>query len=75
MKLNVPPLRFSRTVHEAAARHRSSPVRPSPPNQLNHRPKAPTPAPKPTPRWPLWILLAGAVLGGVLLFHPGFNTA
>jgi cell division protease FtsH len=41
---------------------------------LNHRPKAPAPTPKPTPRWPLWTLLAGAVLGGLLLFHPGFSS-
>ena len=75
MKLNFLPSGFSRADHEAGIGHRSSPVRPGPPNQLNHRPKAPTPAPKPSPRWPLWILLAGAVLGGVLLFHPGFNTA
>jgi cell division protease FtsH len=74
MKLTLFPSRFSRAVHEAGTGHRSTPVRPTPPNQLNHRPKAPAPTPKPTPRWPLWTLLAGAVLAGLLLFHPGFGS-
>src|ERR1700729_593694 len=75
MKLNFLPSGLSRAVDEASTRHQSTPDRPGPPNQLNHRPKTPAPAPKPSPRWPLWVLLAGALLGGILLFHPGFNSA
>lgn len=73
MKPTFFPPRFSRAVHQAGTEHRSSPVRP--PNQLNHRPKTPAPAPKQNPRWPLWVLLGGALLGAVLLFHPGFKSA
>jgi cell division protease FtsH len=56
---------------------RSTPTRPNPPNGINKldkRPPKPTPALKPTPRWPIWVLLAGLVLGTILLFHPGFNS-
>jgi cell division protease FtsH len=49
----------------------------SPPNRINKlgkRPPAPAPAPKQTPRWPIWALLGGLVLGTLLLFHPGFKS-
>jgi cell division protease FtsH len=56
--------------------HRSAPVRQSPPNRINKLNKRPpTPAPKPTPRWPIWLLLGALVLGTLLLFHPGFKTS
>ncbi len=57
---------------------RSTPTRPNPPNginKLNKRPSKPTPTLKPTPRWPIWVLLGGLVLGTILLFHPGFNSS
>ena len=40
-------------------------------NKPDQRP--PAPAPSTPPRWPLWLLLGGAVLGAVLLFHPGIK--
>jgi cell division protease FtsH len=57
---------------------RSTPTRPNPPNGINKldkRPPKPTPTLKPTPRWPIWVLLGGLVLGTILLFHPGFNSS
>jgi cell division protease FtsH len=57
---------------------RSTPTRPDPPNRINKldkRPSKPTPTLKPTPRWPIWVLLGGLVLGTLLLFHPGFKSS
>src|SRR5580693_9745599 len=58
--------------------HRSAPVRQSPPNRINKLSKRPpTPTPTPTPptpsRWLLWVVLGGALLGTLLLFHPGIG--
>jgi cell division protease FtsH len=60
--------------------HRSTPVPPGPPNRINKLRKRPSgpgsaPEPKQTPRWPIWVLLGGLVLGTLLLFHPGFNSS
>ena len=56
--------------------HRSAPAGQGPPNRINkldRRPPTPTPTP-PRPRWPLWLVLGGAVLlGTLLLFHPGIE--
>ncbi|MFI5064459.1 MAG: ATP-dependent metallopeptidase FtsH/Yme1/Tma family protein, partial [Streptosporangiales bacterium] len=56
--------------------HRSTPARPGRPNTINKlKNRSPTPSSTPpaTPRWPLWLLLGGAVIGALLLFHPGFQ--
>ena len=57
--------------------HRSTPPRPGPPNSINELKKRPprAPAPKPAPRWPIWVLAGGLVLGSLLLFHPGFKSS
>jgi cell division protease FtsH len=57
--------------------HRSDPAQQSPPNRINKldkRKPTPTPTPPASPRWPLWLLLGGVLLGTfLLLFHPGFG--
>src|SRR5580693_4577396 len=56
--------------------HRSAPVRQSPPNRINKlskRPPTPTPTPPTPSRWLLWVVLGGALLGTLLLFHPGIG--
>ncbi len=67
--------RFPRgTEPGTPAVHRSTPARPGPPNRINKLDKRPpAPAPKPAPRWPIWLVLGGLVLGSLLLFHPGFK--
>ena len=67
--------RFPRgTEPGTPAVHRSTPARPGPPNRINKLDKRPpAPAPKPAPRWPVWLVLGGLVLGSLLLFHPGFK--
>src|SRR6266446_3815075 len=69
--------KFSRAARQGLSTvHRSTPSRPSPPNSINKLDKRPpAPAPKPTPRWPIWVLLGGLVLGTLLLFHPGFKSS
>jgi cell division protease FtsH len=68
---------FSRAVRQRLSTvHRSTPSRPGRPNGINKLDKRPTgPAPKPTPRWPIWLILGGLVLGAILLFHPGFKSS
>ena len=72
-----PRPRFSRgTQPGTPAVHRSTPTRPGPPNRINKLNKRPpAPAPKTTPRWPIWLMLAGLVLGSLLLLHPGFKSS
>ena len=71
--------KFSRAARQRLSTvHDSTPTRPGPPNRinkLNKRPSTPTPTPKPTPRWPIWLILGGLVLGTIFLFHPGFKSS
>ncbi len=57
--------------------HRSTPSRPGRPNSINELKKRPprAPTPKAAPRWPIWVLVGGLVLGSLLLFHPGFKSS
>jgi cell division protease FtsH len=71
--------KFSRAARQRLSTvHDSTPTRPGPPNRinkLNKRPSTPTPTPKQTPRWPIWLILGGLVLGTFFLFHPGFKSS
>ena len=57
--------------------HRLTPSRPGRPNSINELKKRPprAPTPKAAPRWPIWVLVGGLVLGSLLLFHPGFKSS
>ena len=69
--------RFSRRVQPGPPSvHPSTPPRPGPPKSINKLDKRPpAPAPKPAPRWPIWLVAGGLVLGALLLFHPGFKSS